>query len=320
MAFLDNSGDIILDAVLTDTGRMRLAKGDGSFRIKYFALSDDEIDYTTYNRNHSSGSAYYDLDIMQTPVLEAFTDNRASLKHKLMTINNRQILYLPVLRLNEEEAPNQRMAGGSLATVGGPSGNNIFGVAVNEATRTQTTANAAAPASTGVLDGVRPKNSTTHIMIDQGLVDTVENVGQLPHSLIDSAYLIEIDDRLGSIVGPQQDGDGNTTSPEPSFVDDDKIATYFISNKTAGNFVGVVPEADEGGKSPITGRKGTRLKFKIRSHPDLADSNVLFNKIGKTAKMGAGDTSCKVIDTVIRVTGAVTGQRIDLPIRFFKLA
>jgi hypothetical protein len=28
MAFLDNSGDIILDAVLTDAGRNRLAKGD----------------------------------------------------------------------------------------------------------------------------------------------------------------------------------------------------------------------------------------------------------------------------------------------------
>ena len=29
MAFLDNSGDIILDAVLTDEGRRRLAMGDG---------------------------------------------------------------------------------------------------------------------------------------------------------------------------------------------------------------------------------------------------------------------------------------------------
>ena len=28
MAFLDNSGDIILDAVLTDKGRFRLAKGE----------------------------------------------------------------------------------------------------------------------------------------------------------------------------------------------------------------------------------------------------------------------------------------------------
>ena len=49
MAFLDNSGDIILDAVLTDTGRMRLAKGDGSFNITKFALSDDEIDYMLSN-------------------------------------------------------------------------------------------------------------------------------------------------------------------------------------------------------------------------------------------------------------------------------
>ena len=44
MAFLDNSGDIILDAVLTDTGRMRLAKGDGSFNITKFALGDDEVE------------------------------------------------------------------------------------------------------------------------------------------------------------------------------------------------------------------------------------------------------------------------------------
>ena len=39
MAFLDNSGDIILDAVLTDAGRERLAKGDGSFKITKFALA-----------------------------------------------------------------------------------------------------------------------------------------------------------------------------------------------------------------------------------------------------------------------------------------
>ena len=43
MAFLDNSGDIILDAVLTDHGRKLLAQGDGSFEITQFALADDEI-------------------------------------------------------------------------------------------------------------------------------------------------------------------------------------------------------------------------------------------------------------------------------------
>ena len=66
MAFLDNSGDIILDAVLTDTGRMRLAKGDGSFKITKFAFGDDEINYALYDKNHISGSAYYDIEILQT--------------------------------------------------------------------------------------------------------------------------------------------------------------------------------------------------------------------------------------------------------------
>jgi hypothetical protein len=45
MGFLDNSGDIILDAVLTDLGRKRLAEGNGRFSISKFALGDDEIDY-----------------------------------------------------------------------------------------------------------------------------------------------------------------------------------------------------------------------------------------------------------------------------------
>ena len=78
MAFLDNSGDIILDAVLTDTGRKRLAAGDGSFRIAKFAFGDDEIDYSLYRNSnaaegaHPSGSAYYDINILQSPILEAF--------------------------------------------------------------------------------------------------------------------------------------------------------------------------------------------------------------------------------------------------------
>ena len=73
MGFLDNSGDIILDVVLTDHGRMLLAKGDGSFQITKFALSDEEVDYSLYDKNHASGSAYYDLEIMQTPIFEATT-------------------------------------------------------------------------------------------------------------------------------------------------------------------------------------------------------------------------------------------------------
>ena len=86
---------------------MRLARGDGSFKIVKFALSDDEINYELYrNSNHAngahpSGSAYYDLDILQTPVLEAFTNNTSLMKSKLVSIPRTNLLYLPILKLNE---------------------------------------------------------------------------------------------------------------------------------------------------------------------------------------------------------------------------
>ena len=59
MSFLDNSGDIILDAVLTDAGRERLARGDGTFKITKFAFGDDEINYELYDGTDSRGSAFF---------------------------------------------------------------------------------------------------------------------------------------------------------------------------------------------------------------------------------------------------------------------
>jgi hypothetical protein len=100
MGFLDNSGDIILDAVLTETGRKRLATGN--FSISKFALGDDEIDYKLYQKNNLSGSAYYDLEIMQTPVLEAFTQRNANINYGLITIPNKNLLYMPSILRNEK--------------------------------------------------------------------------------------------------------------------------------------------------------------------------------------------------------------------------
>ena len=99
MAFLDNSGDIILDAVLTDKGRQRMA--EGNFGIVKFALGDDEIDYRLYNREHPSGSAYYDLEILQTPVFEAVTAQNAAINYGLLSITNPNLLYMPSIKVNQ---------------------------------------------------------------------------------------------------------------------------------------------------------------------------------------------------------------------------
>ena len=57
MGYLDNS-IVTVDAILTKKGRELLARGDGSFKITQFAVSDDEIDYTLYNPTHPQGSQY----------------------------------------------------------------------------------------------------------------------------------------------------------------------------------------------------------------------------------------------------------------------
>jgi hypothetical protein len=97
MGYLNNSV-ITVDAILTKKGRELLAKNDGSFQITQFALADDEIDYTLYNPNHPSGSAYYGEAIDNMPLLEAFPDEQQIMKYKLVTLP-RGTAKLPVLDL-----------------------------------------------------------------------------------------------------------------------------------------------------------------------------------------------------------------------------
>jgi len=97
MAYLNNSV-VTVDAILTKKGRELLARGDGSFRITQFALSDDEIDYTLYNVTHPSGSSYYGEAIENMPLLEAFPDETQIMKYKLVTLP-RGTARLPILDL-----------------------------------------------------------------------------------------------------------------------------------------------------------------------------------------------------------------------------
>ena len=97
MGYLNNAV-VTVDAILTDTGRQLLAQNDGQFRITQFALADDEIDYTLYNPNHPSGSAYYGEAIQNMPLLEAFPQATQVMKYKLVTLP-RGTAKMPILDL-----------------------------------------------------------------------------------------------------------------------------------------------------------------------------------------------------------------------------
>jgi hypothetical protein len=301
MGFLDNSGDIILDAVLTDTGRARLARADGSFQITKFALGDDEINYGSYNKNHPSGSAYYDLDILQTPVFEAFTNNSSVLKFKLQSISRTNLLYLPIIKIDTNNAG-----------LNGTS--NSYVVAVDTDSVDDLEPNSAA--GIGILNGVSPFTGK-YIRVDQGL-DTSEISPEftIDSDLKETQYLIEIDNRFGSIFSTD-----DSTAASLSYIDDDNVASYYLSD-TDTKFVQLITETTSGG-SVIAGPRGTYLKFKIRSSIELNSSTFLFTQLGTSNVNGTsiattGSGTYYVINTIIRITGVTTGYSINIPVKFVK--
>jgi hypothetical protein len=308
MAFLDNSGDIILDAVLTDEGRRRLAKGDGSFKIVKFALGDDEIDYGLYDPNNVSGSAYYDLNLLKTPILEAFTNNAASMNSKLITIPRTNLLYLPIVKLNTVE-PGSKQS--NLASY-----TNSFFVLVETGSETSTVFK-----NNTHTVGALSVSSANIIRIDQG-IDTTElsytnTLKSQAPDLLETEYEISIDNRLGFIA------DKNKMAQTYNSIDDDNIAYYNFALGIDGTLV------TEGGNTAypagtqtetIAGPRGTRLEFVVLPNIDLIGGNYLFDLLGTTVTdlVGSGTGTFKIVRTSVNVYGVNTGYQIDIPITFVK--
>ncbi len=390
MAFLDNSGDIILDAVLTDTGRLRLAQGDGSFKIAKFALGDDEINYGLYNKSHPSGSAYFDLEILQTPVLEAFTNNSAQVKSRLMTISRTNILYMPVLKLNPitnqavVTSENGRVQRGTSALFKRtPTSSNAvddsaksdarFYVAVDDdtfraITQERRATNSALPADSrrlgggnsgeifGVLQGYQTSDTTVSpsymmIRVDQGLdTNQIAAAVGMDSDLLETAFMVEMDYRLGRVKVSK--GDSNSVAPV-NFIDDDNIATYYLtSNDYVNGYTAPYEETRTSSKAlngedfsnapaeinpqVFEGPRGSTLHFRLEASAELQHSTYLFEQLGEQSSatatnniIGFGD-STKVdqlingktiyyIDSTVRVVGANTGFRLDVPVRYVKI-
>ena len=116
MGFLaQDTNNIIIDAVLTDLGRQKLAAG--TFSIIKFAAGDDEVDYgmiTRYGR--TVGQEKIEKN---TPVFEAITNNKLALMHPLVSIPDPNRYTLPsfvVPTLMDTAAPNTILLGTTTTT------------------------------------------------------------------------------------------------------------------------------------------------------------------------------------------------------------
>ena len=325
MAFLDNEGSITVDAVLTVSGRKRLAAGDGTFNISAFALGDDEINYSLYNSGHSQGSAYYDLNILKTPILEAFSNTGASLNHKLLTIPDQNLLYLPVLRLNTNAS--SKGAGDAGKPLAGSPNTDMYVVLC-----TKNAFDAYKTLPDGFVDGrdaVKASADTQLFTLDQGLdtVSTDQGTWDAPvaDDLNENQFIIQTDDRFAKILTP---GGGGAAGADAaySFIDEDNVATYYAVD--AAYYQKGYPSLDENA-SVIAGPRGTRFTFGCRCSAALRNKNTLFTKFGGTidtfwtntganVSSVAGSSAAKFLDSTIRVVGNKTGVALDVPVRFIR--
>jgi hypothetical protein len=305
MAFLDNSGDIILDAVLTDTGRLRLAKGDGSFKITQFAFGDDEINYSLYDKNHPSGSAYYDLDILQSPVFEAFTNNASSMKSLLLSNPNSQLLYLPSLVLTQLGSDTQAFY---------PNYNTFFITADSNTVSSFPT--------TVSLNGVET-NTSNPIVVDQGINTTelanTSLVNDVEGSLVETNFIIELNNNLLTLCDANNNSLNSGVNSRLSFIDDDGIASYSVTTDDTLVVISLQARPSSGSdleSTSLVGPRDKRVKFKLKVKTDLQASTYLFTTYGGTDTVNS--IPIYYIDTFVKVKGATTGTSITVPIRIIK--
>lgn len=312
MSFLDNAGDILLDCTLTEEGRRRLARADGSFKISKFACGDDEVNYGLYDKNHPSGSAYFDLSILQTPVLEAFTNSMSSMKHRLISIPRNNLLYLPVVKLNGAKQVAPVLF-------------DLVYVTVDGLTEGLSSTPGILPLSTGqvqsgVLFGFSTQANTNYLQLDQGLDTTaIPPSALLDSDLVENQYIIEIDNRFGSIVSPNVANSAQVKAA-PSFIDDDNIASYYFSLGNDDRFVSKNTNTKNSDTSEVVaGPRGTSLQFLIQSSIELQQSTFLFEQLGSLdPKPSPTGIHYYGLDTIVRVTGVQTGASVDIPVRFIK--
>jgi hypothetical protein len=328
MAFLDNSGDIILDAVLTDVGRKRMAQGN--FRITKFALGDDEVNYGLYNKASASGSAYYDLEILQTPVLEAFSQTNAGINYGLLSLTAPDLLYMPVFEINTKLMVTNAIAPKSTFP-------NIFFVASTAANTVTKLLATGSLASTKYFT-VSNQYDGSAILIEGGLNTAAVTGGPsertsylVSNNLIDNTAYVYYDNRFfnGIIAADSTSTYNNDNNGIPNLQLHMKRAAPISTDLQIDNYSAVRISCPNNGivynqdystpDTTVSAIAGPRSVFAALNFDVKTSLTVEFSRYGTVSNDLFGDgNSYSFIDTMIYLQGATTGMQIQIPVRIIK--
>lgn len=309
MGFLTNQTTVV-DAILTDEGRRRIA--EGTFEIAKFSFSDDEIVYSKAQQTN------YTSKFNETPIFEAISENTRAVKYKLLSMDG-SYTHLTSTKLVTDKGPQN----GTPQATGNNAG--YYVIIATEATFDDHYQSGTVAVPDGFLPGyskkLTSKSENNYIKIDHGLNDDGQDNATypydqaLPSELSETQFMVKIDYRLGRII--TVDG----LEVKPNYVDDDFIATYIITTNSYPEFFETL--IAEYNASPIKGSRGLRLKLPVAAATNInTASTAIWTDLGRqiTSFFSNGTTTARVIDATLEVQGMTTSVNITVPLRFVKNA
>jgi|TARA_R110002110_G_scaffold40391_2_gene129249 hypothetical protein len=351
MSFLDNAGTIILDAILTDVGRQRLAQGN--FQVTKFSLGDDEIDYTLYkapiaNNTAQAWTSFSDPAgylILSQSCFEAFNNTSATINYGLTSFERNDLLYLPELKINYSGSaitgqPHEHPG------IARPVSGSVFYLAVNSETSKKL--KSALGSTNYILESLG--YNKTKIVIESG-IPTDQLPGNLVNSrafivqpaVLDTYYYVHVDSRFFvNIIGSGTDAvfknrtNGKLEMNFKTFKPHtrisitsplDKFDSYMVAG--APNRVYSTNNTDtltDRSISAIAGPRGTVMALGLTIVNEIGGSSTttrnekytIFGKNDQT--LFGGSDKYDYIDTTIYVKGATTGAQVQIPLRIIRYA
>lgn len=339
MAFQNQSGGIIIDAILTDIGRKHLA--NGKFKVTKFTLGDDEVDYSFMAGSPSTA----DFEIPTAnlpPILEAFSSETANINYGLLSLPRQDILYIPMLKINSKvDSSTAKHTNG------------IIHLSVNKETSRKLESDLGS--STKYLEanefdknkiiiesGIQIPSEIDGTSFESDLVPSEENKKSyiLNMGLYDKYFLVYIDSKFSNLlyVSPknsrfENDQNDNLTMNFGPLVRSVKTSLPTITDlydtyrvEAVNNNVIFKEENDLHGlaHSAFNGPRASIFALNIELKPELtSDSQSTrdqkYTKFGTTSTAVLGTSNLyDFIDTTIYIQGLSSNSRLQIPVRIMR--
>jgi len=328
MAFQNKCGTIVLDAVLTDIGRQKLARSN--FKISKFSLGDDEVDYAFGNMDNGT----WEIPPGSFPkILEAGSIGASNIKYGLLSLPRQDVTYFPSFVFN------QKALGAALKSSVG----DVYYVAVNDETTTKLKT---AFSSNDSYIMENNQASRNFIFIESGITDTelstvttgpagkerfITNLGLADEYVFmycDGRFVDKLLINTNDAYFKDDTGDNLYIKMSP-LVSTVKISLgSSIENfetyraKTVNNEIFEYSSTN----SAILGPRGVAIAFNIKVTdklvgPSTASPDERYTAFGTTDSLlfGGGD-KYDYIDTNILLEGASTGMQLLIPLRIVRYA